>query len=332
MADYLAQEVVKGSVRALEDNAAEISHVKSLAASLLGSDVQNTGFGVGTVQLWTKVASHLPMLKGRILVSAYEWGEQVRFLERLARPTDCEIEVVPNNPDGSTDLTEWAARIDEDVIAICLPLVSSVAGVRTPVNEILDLDRPDHTVTIIDAAQAIGRVDLSDGISGCDVLVATARKWLRGPRQTAIFSLSFHAQETLGLRAADIEGADVNVALRLGLGMALSEVFDAGIDTIHCKIERLETQLRTGLRDAGFEVVQNGSETVGTICVRIPAQQKKAVVHSLEAAHIVAKWPDAQSDEPFAPYCVTQPLLRLSPHCYNTPEDIERLLDALVRA
>ena len=57
------------------------------------------------------------------------------------------------------DPKAWEARIDEDVIALCLPLVTSIGGLHYPAEEIAAVPRPDDALVILDAAQALGRTE-----------------------------------------------------------------------------------------------------------------------------------------------------------------------------
>ncbi len=329
MADYLHQELDVGAMRASRSHEAEVQAVRRLAAGVLNAEVARTGFGSSTTQLWTRVFGRLPARKGRILVSACEWGAYVGILQRLCDQSDLVMEVVPLDDGEAFDPAAWAGRMDEDVVAICLPLVTSVFGSVFPVEEILGVDRPERALTVVDAAQGVGRMALSGHLSACDVVVATTRKWLRGPRQTAVFSLSEGAEALLGLSVSEVEVMDCNVALRLGLGAALEAYQQAGPARVMADIQTLEAQITDGLREAGYDVLASEAKAVGTICALIPTQDAARIDGRLSAAGVVVKWPDQSRDEPLASGAESRAVLRISPHVYNTQEEVAQFLDVM---
>ncbi|MEM9247167.1 MAG: aminotransferase class V-fold PLP-dependent enzyme [Pseudomonadota bacterium] len=297
-------------------------------ARLLRTDPEGVGLGTGTFQLWSTVMGRLPLRGGRILVAAHEWGDHVRWLHRVAAQTDTTVEAVPATPDGVLDPAAWTARMDDDVIALCLPLVTSLSGLRYPAEEIARLPRPDGALVVLDVAQALGRAVVTPEALGCDVLVGTARKWLRGPRQTALFWLSERARSVLQCTPGDIEPFDLNAALLAGLSQAVETALKRGLSDIADELEALEARLRSGLD--GAEVVRLGpASTVGTIPLAVPLDRRPVIDARLRTRGIVAKWCDPRRDEPLSGAPAPSAHLRLSPHVYNTDADIEAALGAL---
>ncbi|MEX0283950.1 MAG: aminotransferase class V-fold PLP-dependent enzyme [Paracoccaceae bacterium] len=328
VADYMMREAEVGAERAEAEHRLELDQVRVDAARLFGTPVAKTGFGHTTSQLWLRLVTQLPWSGGRILISDFEWGDNVRFLQLMAAQTGARVEVVPTFVDGVFDPDIWQSRIDEDVIAICLPTVTSIAGLRFPVEAVLDLGLPDRCLTIVDTAQGVGRLDLSGILPRCDVAVATMRKWMRGPRQSAVFSLSDRAQDVLGLTVAQVEGSDSNFGLRAGLGVALAEYLDGAAER-QAKLQTLQDHLRAGLETLGLEPFQQGDHVVGTTCLALPMERKEVLAGRLTDAGIVVKWPSPHQDEPLAPFDHTQAHLRIAPHEYNSVDDIDRMLAVL---
>lgn len=329
MADYLTCAAQTGELQADQIYQPALHAARSTAATLLGATPEQTGFGSSTSQLWSRIVSQLSTTRGRILISDFEWGDNVRFLQRLVDGTELTLEVLPTFTNGQVDLAAWQARIDDDVVALCLPLVTSLCGIVFPVADIMALDRPDRALTIIDAAQGLGRMDLTAPLSGCDVIVATTRKWARGPRQTAVFSISDTAQQALGLSVPTIEAPGMNTALQLGIGHALGELTSQGPEQIADQVRTLDHQLRSGLTKAGHSVISMGSQAPGTICLSLGETQRANMSARLGAAGITGKWLTPAAEEPLAPYPPGRALLRLAPHVYTTPDQIDRALQAI---
>ena len=109
---------------------------------------------------------------------------------------------------------------------------------------------------LVDACQAVGQVDLDVGEIGCDMLSATGRKYLRGPRGTGFLYVSDSMVDRLVPSQPDHHGADLlagdrfewrpgarrfehwehNVAGWLGLGAAVDTAVRWGIDRIEATV------------------------------------------------------------------------------------------------
>ena len=302
--------------------------VRRACATLLETKPATVGLGTGTFSLWAAIMDRLPARRGRILVAAHEWGDHVLWLRRFAARTGLVLDVVSGERSAPPDLAAWAARMDDDVLALCLPLVTSVDGLHYPAREISALDRPADALVVVDAAQALGRVPVRAGDLGCDVLVGTARKWLRGPRQTAMAWLSDRAERVLACNARSVEPFDLNAALLAGMEAAVSIVSERGIDAISHNIAQLDELLRAELADVAAVEVQT-AVTVGTISCRVLAIATPGVQAGLDAQGIVAKWCDHVRDEPLSGLDPGVSVLRFSPHAYNDEDDIVSVAKAL---
>ncbi len=313
MAGHLAREAAVGEARAAVEVVEELDGVRAAAAALIGASVAQTGLASNTSAPWQAVVARVPLTGRRIVVAAHEWGDNVEMLRWMAGQVGARVHVVPA-PDA-LDPAAWAARMDADVAALFCPMVTSVAGIRYPVEGIGALARPDDALFIVDAAQAVGQGVVDAPGIGCDVLVATTRKWLRGPRETGLYWLNERASAVTGLRAGL---SDMNAALRLGQGVALRLALDEVPE------ERLTGRLRGGI------ALEPLCSDTGAVTLRIPHDRAAVVRAALDADGIFAKWPDPVADEPGSGVTLAEgALLRLSPHAYNTEAEIDRVIAAV---
>lgn len=327
MVRHLQREVEIGPMAALTECRDDFEGVRAQAATVLGAAPAQVGFGTGTAALWTRIVGRSLRPKVRVLVSSYEWGDHLRFLSAAAVSTGTQIDAIPAAE--AMDPAAWADRIDADVTTICLPMVTSIEGRVTPVAQISRLPRPDGTLLVVDAAQALGRVALGDLGATADAVVATTRKWLRAPRQTAIFSVSDRAQRCLDLTVADLEGTDANVALRLGLATALETFHGLGLDVVRQGIGRFDQALRAGLSARRPDLQVLPSHTLGTVTLVPTADQREALDRRLTEAGLLPKWCSPSRDEPWAPAFAVDQVLRISPHLSNKAPEIDACLDAI---
>ncbi|MEM8579406.1 MAG: aminotransferase class V-fold PLP-dependent enzyme, partial [Pseudomonadota bacterium] len=223
------------------------------------------------------------------------------------------------------DPEAWAERIDGDLALIAAPLVTSVTGQMLPAAQIAALPRPEHTLTLLDAAQGLGRVPM-DQAGAWDIVAATSRKWLRAPRQTALMRLSPRAAAALGAEAGGLTGVLPNIPLRLGLADALA-AFRA--DPPFASIEAQDTALRTALAPTGW-VQPKGA--AGTVTLAVPEDRRPGIAAALAAAGMEAKWCTPTMDEPRAPWPEGHAALRLSPLPDTSPDTLEAVIPPLQAA
>lgn len=334
MAAHLEREVEIGPDRAREEVVDELGAVRRDAAALIGADPPRVGLATSTCASWFDIVARLPLAGRRVLVAPHEWHENLAALRCLAADRAFTVEVLPEIDFARPDLASWRARIDEDVAAICLPMVTSVGGAVYPVAEIGNLQRPDGTMLIVDVAQAVGQVPVDLSTLNCDVFVATTRKWLRAPRQTALFWIRDGVCGGDGLLEPHaMEPFDVNIALRLGMGAALGRARAQGVASIRAELGALSGRLRAGAAELGIESLWQAGSTATAVTLSFDRASVPAIQASVAAAGCLVKWPDPRRDEPYSPEArQDRAFMRVSPHLYNTTGDLDILFAAIRRA
>lgn len=156
---------------------------------------------------------------------------------------------------------------------------------------------------------------------GCDVLVATTRKWARGPRGTALFWLDQARSEQgmLPLPRA-LEPNDRNTANLLGLGAALNVIEKTTEIGTHSAIAALNTLARKEVAQLGLSCLSTPENGTGCLTISIPENSADAIRQAFAAARYIVKWPDHASDEPFSGFQMPgYRSVRIAAHVYNTP-------------
>src|SRR5262249_20413687 len=106
--------------------------------------------------------------------------------------------------DGTVDLDQLKAFLAASPPAfVHLTQVASHRCLIQPVAEAAALCRAAGVPLWVDAAQALGHVDTA---CGADVLYATSRKWLAGPRGVGLLAVSDRWWDTLQVRTSPLAG------------------------------------------------------------------------------------------------------------------------------
>lgn len=328
MRAYLSDEAQMGPLRAAVQWHDRVQAVRQQAAKLVGGATSEIGFSTTTTAAWHALLAQMDLSGKRVLVSSHEWGA---YLRALSLRHDITVEVLPEIDLKAPDLSPWADRIGDDVGAIFMPMITSITGQSYPLEQIGKLARPAQAKFIVDGAQALGQVDVSVADMNCDAFISTGRKWLRGPRQSALIWMGADWQSAgQPVRARDLESLDQNLALRLGLGVAIEAVLEVGASQIQRQILDISDQIKDWARAHDLPLIAGKT---GGVSIKVNEDQVAHVQAQLDDHDIHAKLCDAAYFEPMS--CQNQSectVLRLSPHTYTTQADLAALFEMLRRS
>ena len=302
-----------GPLAAAEQAEQEVEQVYGAAARFIGALVEDVALCATTTATLAGLLPGVVKAGQTVLVAPQEWGDNLRVLENLG----AVVRVLPDLEAGDLAAEGWRAAITEDVAAIMVPLVSSITGARVPVEALSA--RPQGCRLIVDAAQALGQVKVDVGALGADVLVGTCRKWLRGPRTTALAWRAPAAEAVVPM--AELRPNDGNVALQLGLGVALGE---AGLSLA------LRDRAWAAAQEMGLGTWSGAAPETGALTLAIPNERVEAVRDALSTANILVKFPNPKRDEPYLSVGPANHVpMRIAAHVCNTDAEIDALIAAL---
>jgi cysteine desulfurase / selenocysteine lyase len=351
---HLDLEARVGLQAALAQAQDGLTETRRRAAVLFDCRPDEIAFGTTCAQLWSLLfhARRLPA-GGRILVSRGEWGGNLLAIHAAARDLGIAVETIPTDDAGRIDTAQLRARLDGDVRLLAVAAVSSVNGIRQPIGAVGALERPPGCLYFIDAAQMAGRFPLSLRETRADVIVAPARKWLRGPRGQAVAALSSAA--LLQLTAPPLwdlggvawskdgepsprddgrrfESFEFSVAGRLGFGAALGELLDAGPAAVTGAIDDHVRRLRSALAACDGVTVREPADSDAAFLTFTCADVRPSdVVLAVGEAGIAV----ANQERHYAPLEMAarglSNVLRAAPHAYTHPDEITRFVETLAR-
>ena len=123
-----------------------------------------------------------------------------------------------------------------------------------------------------------------------------------------------------------------NYAARLGLGAAVDYALTIGMGPIEQRCRLLSHRLRSGLASIrGVTIRDLGRRPGAIVSFTVDGHEADAIVKSAAAAGIIIGASDPASTRIDAEVRALPPLVRASPHYYNTEAEIDRLIDHLAR-
>lgn len=248
---------------------------------------------------------------------------------------------LPVDGDGRVAVDEAAVGLAADPPDfVHLTPVASHRGVVQPLSEMAHLCAELGLPLVIDAAQALGQVDCA---VGADVMYASSRKWIAGPRGVGVLAVRGPLMQRLQPRlpppdwvssltvAQRLELGEANIAARVGFSVALGEHLESGPAAIHARLAEVGRTSRAVLADIrGWRVVEALDEPSAVTTL--------APVDGLDPAHVRA-WLIAEhgivttsAGVERAPLEMSAPVLRISPHVDATAAELTTFAETLALA
>jgi cysteine desulfurase / selenocysteine lyase len=342
-----------GGYEAADAAARQLEETYEAIAELLGSEVEQLALFESATTAWQIAFHSLQLGPGdRILTAVSEYASNYISMLQMANRRGVIIQVVPNDDEGQIDVASLDAAIDSRVKLIALTHVPSSSGLVNPAEAVGAVARRAGITYLLDASQSAGQVPLDVKRLGCDFLVATGRKYLRGPRGTAFLCvareriaasepdmLDLHGAEWVALERYELRGGaarfetfEFNVAARIGLGAAVGYALGWGIGAIETSVGALAASLRKQLADVpGVTVRDRGRRLCGIVTFTIAgvsAADARARLHDQGINVWVSTVGTARLDLETRGI---DELVRASVHYYNSAAEVERFV-AAVRA
>ncbi|MEZ5342375.1 MAG: aminotransferase class V-fold PLP-dependent enzyme [Acidimicrobiales bacterium] len=185
MVDYLQLEATIGGYEAFGVTAERFERFYDSAAALLGCGRDEVAFCTSATDAWWRAFSSIPLAPGdRVLTGRAEYSANMfGLIQAKARGVD--VVIIDNDSEGRLDLQQLASELERGAALVATTYISMASGGLNPVAEIGQLAKGAGAIYLLDATQAVGQINLDVTEIGCDFLVFTGRKWLRGLRSTA---------------------------------------------------------------------------------------------------------------------------------------------------
>ena len=314
---------------------------RQLVAGMLGARPEQVAFMRNTSDALSTVANGLSWQAGDNLVTfRHEFPSNLYPWLRLRDALGVEVRVCEER-DGRVDVDEFIRLITGRTRIVAISQVQYASGFRADLERIGRVARAHDALLVVDVIQALGVIPIAVEAELVDVAAGACHKWLLTPEGVGLLYLSARARERIqptlvgwtsvpnpddygnyeqGWNEGTLawETGTGPVALVHGLEASLKLLNDVGISAIQAHLEKLTDYLCEQLRNTDYEVVssRHKGEKSQIVCIRKTAGLTSMDLYShLRKRNIITA---PRGDR-----------LRISPHFYNTLEEMDELVMAL---
>jgi len=288
----------------------------------------------------------------RILLTELEHHSNIVPWQLLAQEKGAQLVILPVSDDGVLQLDRLDDLLDERVKLVAFTMMSNVTGEITPVQEIVRRAHAVGAVALVDGAQGVAHLPADVQELGCDFLAFSAHK-MCGPTGIGVLygrqDLLEAMPPFLGggdmIRRVDWERSTWNelpwkfeagtpaIVEGVGLGAAVDYLSGITMETVAAHDRALVTYAMERL-----------SALSGLRIIGPPADQRGGVlaftfrdIHPHDLSYLL----DLEGIAVRAGHHCAQPLhkrlgliatARASFYVYNTPQEVDRLVEALEKA
>jgi selenocysteine lyase/cysteine desulfurase len=350
---HLHREATFGGYESADAAESAVNQAYASLARLLNTKPRNIAIVENSTVAFFQALAAFDFHPGDVVVTTRNdyISNQLAYLS-MARRLGIQVRRAADLESGGVDPQSVRELLcDPRVRLLTVTWVPTNSGLIQPVEALGVIAQAAGVPYLIDACQAVGEIPIDVARLRCDFLSATARKFLRGPRGIGFLYVSDRALKRgdfplyIDMRGADWVAADsfeptpdarrfenweFPYSLVLGMGEAAQYALNVSVEQSGRRAHELAATLRSKLTAlSGFRVLDRGKELAAIVTVEVPGWDASEVVTLLRERHINT----AASLRAYAVIDMTEKramsALRLSPHYYNTEQELDTVIEAL---
>jgi len=285
---------------------AGLQAARTAVARLLNAEPAEIALATNTSYGLNLAARALPLTRGDVvLVSDREFPANV-YPWLLLKKQGIEVELAPCAAEGWPDEDYLVERLhDPRVRVLAVSFVQFANGYRADLGRLGAACRANGTFLVVDGIQRRELISaLEPAVTGWMAFEGTD-DFSRLTEYNPTFRADARRFEMVTLPFQDFHGMTTSVGM-------LAEL---GVDDIARYARTLHEPLLRWAGENGIRVVSPSDEAHRSAIVCLAPAHPPEAYHALKRAHVVCS--------------LREGAIRLAPHCYNTVEEMERVLDVL---
>ncbi|WP_449387421.1 aminotransferase class V-fold PLP-dependent enzyme [Chryseobacterium lineare] len=352
MVNYLQQEEQSGGYEVAERNADHLEKFYNETAALINAKPSNIAFATSATEAYAMALSSIIFKEGdTIITTADDYiSNQITFIS-LQKKLNLNIIRIKNLPDNELDLDDLEILIKKyHPRLVAVTHIPTNSGLIQNVEGVGKICREYDILYLVDACQSVGQMVVDVEKINCDFLTATGRKFMRGPRGTGFLYVSDgvleqnYAPLLLDMRGAKwsefddyelfdsakrFEHWELSYASLLGFTEALQYANAIGMDAIENYNKNLSQTLRNNLQNSGFKIWDIGKNLSSIVTFSGPEGDLENIQKVLKENNIFFSTTYKNSALIDFTKKNINGIVRLSPHYFNTEEEIETVSELL---
>ena len=354
--DHIILESEIGGYEASDVQVAAIEAGYRNLATLIGCDARNIAVVANATAGFVQAMSVFDFASGDAIVTSRSdyTSNQIQYLA-LHQRLGVDILHAADLPEGGVDPESvrklLSSRKGPGKRVVAISWVPTNSGLVQDVEAVGEVCEEAGVPFVLDACQGVGQIPIDVNRIHCDYLAATGRKFLRGPRGIGFMFASDRAlargehplfidmrggrwvapdKYEVAESAKRFEDWEFPYALVLGQAAAAKYALEVGVETAQTRAWMLAARLREALGNIpGARVLDRGRTHCAIVTVAFEGIDASAVVRHLRSRDINAvSSPREYAQLDFADKGVDA-AVRLSPHYYNTEEEIDTAVAVL---
>ncbi|MEH7225832.1 cysteine desulfurase [Bacillus sp. JJ1566] len=284
-----------------------------------------------------------------IVITYMEHHANIIPWQQIAKRTGATLKYIPLQEDGSIDLKDVEATVTNQTKIVSVMMVSNVLGAINPIKEITEIAHRNGAIMVVDGAQAAPHMKIDVKDLDCDFLAFSGHK-MCGPTGIGVLYgkkallEKMEPVETGGemIDFVDLyestwkelpwkfEAGTLNIAGAIGLGAAIDFLEEIGLDQILEHEHHLANYAMERMSQVEGLTIYGPKHRAGLVTFNIDDVHPHDVSTVLDAEGIAVR-AGHHCAQPLMKWLKVSATARASFYLYNTEEEIDKLVEGLIK-
>ncbi len=331
----------------------EVANFHKNAAQLIGCDAKNIAYTNNATDSYLRALLSFEYKNGDVIITTDDdYASNYIHYISLKKRFGIEFLRIKNLENGDLNIESFTELVEKhNPKLVSVSHIPTNSGLIQDVKPIGEICHKRNIPFLLDACQSVGQLRLDVAELKCDFLSVTGRKFLRGPRGTGFLFVSDRLLES-GIYPLTIDGGgaiwseendykitpnakrfemwEKSYALQLGLSEAIRYANSIGMDNIEAYNKTLMAHFRNNLDTIkGVKSYDRGSRQGNILTFRKEGKSLEEMQRRLNEEKIY--YSVSEKEWGFIDFGKKNVdwVVRLSPHYFNTIDEIDRTCEII---